>query len=160
MNFVTEESEELREIGDVFRKRSYLAPFRSHARWRMQGNLAPFGGTIDQQQNIANVRGLSTAPLMRDFSTNCATSSRPEKSSVRRRGEIRAPLPSRLVAPRSTRGRLTAQESLISPALRARMRIRSAVREERRTRVHARSDGPAVQTSNFMLQDWRGEPSR
>jgi len=47
---------------------------------RMQRNLTPLGGAVDDQQNIADIRGFEHGSAMRDFSINFVMSSSAEKS--------------------------------------------------------------------------------
>ncbi len=57
LNFVAKESQELGEVGYCFRERPGAAPIGSHVGGRMQRNLTPLGGAVDEQHNIADIRG-------------------------------------------------------------------------------------------------------
>ncbi len=70
-NFVAEEAQQQREIGQSFGKVVHRLPLLLDLHRRMQRNLAPLGSTIGQQQHIAQLGNLqrcaANARLVQDI---------------------------------------------------------------------------------------------
>jgi hypothetical protein len=60
LDFVAERFEELGEVGNPSGEFGDCAPFRTHACRRVKGYFAPFCGSIDDRDDVANFRGLES----------------------------------------------------------------------------------------------------
>ena len=56
-DFVAEGAEEIGEVGDLIGELANLAPFGAHGGGRAQGDLAPFGGAVNDEDDVANLGG-------------------------------------------------------------------------------------------------------
>src|SRR5271163_1210632 len=57
LNLVAEEAEEVGEVGDFGRECPHTAPLALHAGGRMQRDLTPFRGAVDDEDDVANLGG-------------------------------------------------------------------------------------------------------
>ncbi len=61
LNLVAEEAEEVVEVGDLGGECAQAAPLALHAGRGMQRDLAPFGGAIDDEYDVANFGGFENS---------------------------------------------------------------------------------------------------
>ena len=60
LDLVAEPAQELGEVDDLVRECAHPVPVGLHVRRRMQHDLAPFRGAIDDQDHVANLGGLES----------------------------------------------------------------------------------------------------
>ncbi len=61
LNLVAEEAQEFVEVGDLGGEGVNGAPLALHAGGRMQGDLAPFRGAVDDEYDVANLGGFENS---------------------------------------------------------------------------------------------------